>query len=359
MFAVTLALIAATLPVPHGRTLTVGPGGQYATPQAAANAAQRGDTVEIAQGTYGNGLTVKRDGITFRGNGNVTIKPKLTINADDLTFENLTFQGSDRFGAYADGRRNLTFRNFTISDSQDGGLVLLNTSSVLIDGCEIKGTNARGTKADHEAMSIADGSRDVEVRNCHVHDNGEEGIDVKYTANARVKVHDNIVRNNRGPNIYVDSSTHVEVYNNITSGTKNETKSGIALAVEDWSESRVLDNVKVYNNISYGNAQAGLSIWVQSSGTVSNVQIINNTFYDNKKGSISFDGDKYAGANILRNNIFERQTGHEAFTADHNLVGAPDARAIDAGSADLAPAFDIEGHPRPRGNGYDIGAHER
>ncbi|MDT7786368.1 MAG: hypothetical protein QOF58_4787 [Pseudonocardiales bacterium] len=359
MFAVTLALVAAVLPAPQGRTLTVGPGGQYATPQAAANAAQPGDTVEIAQGTYTGGLTVKRNGITFRGNGNVTIKPKLTINANNLTFENLTFQGSDRFGAYADGRNNLTFRNFRVNGSQDGGLVLLNTSGVLVDGCEITGTNARGTKADHEAMSIGHGSRDVEIRHCNVHDNGEEGIDVKYTENARVKIHDNIVSNNRGPNIYVDSATHVEIYNNVSSGTKNETKSGIALAVEDYAENRVLDNVKVYNNISYGNAQSGLSIWVQSTGVVSNVQIINNTFYGNKKGSIWFAGDKYAGTNVPRNNIFERATSHEAFVSDHNLVGAPDARAIDAGSPDLAPAFDVDGRPRPQGNGYDIGAHER
>ncbi|KJK40826.1 hypothetical protein UK23_40235 [Lentzea aerocolonigenes] len=355
----TLALVAAVLSAPQDRTLTVGPGGQYATPQAAANAAQPGDTVEITQGTYAGGLTVKRDGITFRGNGNVTITPKLTINAGNLTFENLTFQGSDRFGAYADGRNNLTFRNLKINGSQDGGLVLLNTSNVLIDGCEITGTNARGTKADHEAMSIGHGSRDVEVRHCNVHDNGEEGIDVKYTENARVKIHDNIMSNNRGPNIYVDSATHVEVYNNISSGTKNETKSGIALAVEDYAENRVLDNVKVYNNISYGNAQAGLSIWVQSTGTVSNVQIINNTFYGNKKGSIWFGGDKYAGTNILRNNIFERATSHEAFKADHNHVGAEGPDTVDAGSAEGAPAFDIEGNPRPQGKAHDIGAHER
>lgn len=360
MFAATLALVAATLPAPQGSTLTVGPGGQYATPQAAADAARTGDTVEIAPGTYTGGLTVKRGGITFRGKGNVTIKSALTIKDNsNLTFENLTFQGATRFGAHADGASNLTFRNFGINGSQDGGLVLLNTSNVLIDGCEIRGTNARGTKADHEALSIGHGSRDVEVRHCNVHDNGEEGIDVKYTENARVKIHDNVVRDNRGPNIYVDSATHVEVYNNISSSTKNETKAGIALAVEDWAENRVLDNVKIYNNVSYGNAQAGLSIWVESTGVVSNVQIINNTFYGNKKGSIVFDGDQYAGTNVLRNNIFERQTGHAAFSSDHNLVGEPGPGAIDAGSAEGAPAFDIDGRPRPQGKAHDIGACER
>ena len=367
IIALSLALVAASSPAPEaGRTLTVGPGGQYATVQAAADQARPGDTVRIAPGTYTGGLKIKRSGttgspITFIGRA--TIKGALAIGSYSyLHFENVTFAGSTRFDAHADGAHDLTFRDFGVNGSQDGGLVLLNTSNVLVDGCEIRGTNARGTKADHEAMSVADGSRDVEVRRCNVHDNGEEGIDVKYTENARVKIHDNVVRNNRGPNIYVDSASDVEVYNNIVSGTHGDTKAGIALAVEDWAETRVLDNVKVYNNVSYGNKQAGLSIWVQSTGVVSNVQIVNNTFYGNAKGSISFDGDEYRGVNILRNNVFEKATGHEAFVSDHNVIGDPGfvnpregdfhlrpaaSRAIDKGSAENAPAFDLDGKARP------------
>ncbi|ALG11921.1 right-handed parallel beta-helix repeat-containing protein [Kibdelosporangium phytohabitans] len=375
-------------PPASGRTLTVGPGGQYATVQAAADAARPGDNVRIAPGEYTGGLSIKTSGspgkyITFYSeDGRAVVKGRggskglLALgNHSWLRFHNLTFAGSRGFGAYADGAHDLVFENFGIDGSQDGGLVLLNTSNALVDGCEIKGTNAEGTSADHEALTLGHGSRDIEVRHCDVHDNGEEGIDVKYTENARISIHHNVSSNNRGPNIYVDSASDVQVYNNVARGTKNATKAGIALAVEDWSETRVLDNVKVYNNVSYGNAQAGLSIWVESSGTLSNVEIVNNTFHGNKKGAISFDGDEYDGVNILRNNIFAEGpvSGNGAFTTDHNVTGNPGfvnpaasdfhltegaAKAIDKGSAASAPAFDLDDKPRPAGAGHDVGAYE-
>ncbi|ONI90104.1 hypothetical protein ALI144C_03520 [Actinosynnema sp. ALI-1.44] len=386
----TTAAGAASADVPppvSGRTLTVGPGGQYSTVQAAADAARPGDNVRIAPGVHTGGLSIRTSGspgkyITFYSEGGTAVvkgrggsKGLLALgNHSWLRFHNLTFAGSRGFGAYADGGHDLVFENFGIDGSQDGGLVLLNTSNVLVDGCEIKGTNAEGTSADHEALSLGHGTRDAEVRNCRVHDNGEEGIDVKYTENARISIHDNVSSNNRGPNIYVDSASDVQVYNNVVSGAKGETKAGIALAVEDWSETRELDNVKVYNNVSYGNAQAGLSIWVESSGTLSNVHIVNNTFYGNKKGAISFDGDEYAGVNILRNNIFaEGPAANTGFVSDHNVTGDPGfadpragdfhltaaaAKAIDKGSAAYAPAFDRDNNPRPACAGHDIGAYE-
>ncbi|SDZ43267.1 Nitrous oxidase accessory protein NosD, contains tandem CASH domains [Amycolatopsis xylanica] len=370
-------------PPASGRTLTVGPGGQYSTVQAAADAARPGDNVSIAAGTYPGGLTLKQSGapgkyITFYGQGGTAViqgKDGLALGDRSwLRFTNVTVSGSSRFGVYAYQAHDLVFQKFGIDGSQDGGLVLLDTANAVIDGCDIRGTNARGTSADHEAMSLGEGSRDIEVKHCRVHDNGEEGIDVKYTENARISIHDNVSSNNRGPNIYVDSSSGVEIYNNVASGTKNNTKAGIALAVEDYSESRKLDNVKVYNNVSYGNSQAGLSIWVESTGVISNVRIINNTFYGNAQGAMWFGGDEYAGVNVLRNNIYaEGNFTHPAFTSDHNVAGDPgfvdpragdfhlrpgSAKAVDRGSATGAPAFDLDNKPRPRGAGHDIGAYE-
>lgn len=201
-----------------------------------------------------------------------------------LEFRGLTVAGSTGFGVYAEGAHDLVFDRFGVDGAQDGGLVLVATRRATIRNCDIRGTNARGTSADHEALSIASGSSDVEVSGCRVHDNGEEGIDVKYDDAARVKIHHNVVTGNRGPNIYVDSSSTVDVYANVVSGTRNAGKAGIGLAVEDYSETRLLSGVRVFDNLSTGNAQAGLDLWVESTGTMRDLTVVNNTFAEQREG---------------------------------------------------------------------------
>lgn len=373
-------------PPASGKTITVGPDGDFATVQEAADAAKPGDNVEIAAGTYDGGLTISTSGdtdkyITFYGEGGPAVvtggdgEDGLIAIGDSswIRFIDVTSKDSGGFGIMANGANNLVFQNVTVDGSQDGGLVMLNTSDVLVDGCEITGTNAEGPSADHEALSLGSGGSNFEVRGCKVHDNGEEGIDVKYSDEANAKIHDNLAYGNRGPNIYIDSSSTVDVYNNTVYATKNESKAGIMLGVEHYSDSQKLSNVKVYNNIVYGNANAGLTFWKESGGTMSDIQIVNNTFDGNAGGAINF-GESIDGDNLLRNNIFgEGDVSSDDFTADHNVSGDPGfadpaggdyhltagSQAIDAGSADGAPAFDHDNAPRPAGAGVDVGAYEQ
>lgn len=378
---------AVDVPPPaSGRTITVGPGGEYATIQEAADVAQPGDNVEIAAGTYDGGLNITTSGapdqyITFYGKDGAAVvtgdggENGLIAIGDSswLRFIDVTSAGSSGFAVMANGASDLVFQNFTIDGSQDGGLVLLQTSNVLVDGCDISGTNAEGTSADGEAMSLGSGGTNFEVRDCTVHDNGEEGIDVKYADDAQAKIHDNVVYGNRGPNIYVDSSSNVEVFNNTVYSTGHESKAGIMLAVEDYSESKVLDNVKVYNNVVYGNANAGLTFWKESDGSITNIQIVNNTFHGNASGAVT-SGTDVGGENLLRNNIFgEGDVALDNFVTDHNVAGdpgfvdpdagdfhlAPGSAAIDAGAAEGAPAFDRDYKPRPAGAAVDAGAYEQ
>ncbi|WP_318307183.1 right-handed parallel beta-helix repeat-containing protein [Amycolatopsis solani] len=368
---------------PMARTLRVGPHGQYAGVQAAADAARPGDTVAIEAGAYPGGLTVHRDGapgrpIRFTGVGGTAVLTGaggLAVGGHGwLEFTDVSVAGSARFGVYAEGAHDLVFDRFGVDGSRDGGLVLVGTRRVRVANCDIRGTNARGTAADHEALSIASGSSDVEVSGCRVHDNGEEGIDVKYDDAARVKIHHNVVTGNRGPDIYVDSSSTVDVYANAVGGTREATKAGIGLAVEDYSESRLLSEIRVFDNLSTGNAQAGLSLWTESTGTMRDLTIVNNTFDGNARGSLLIDADRFTGTNTLRNNVFgDGPVDTGPFAADHNFAGNPGfadpahgdyhlaegSAAVDAGSPRRAPVFDLDGVARPAGAGFDIGAYER
>ncbi len=372
-------------PVP--RTWRVGPHGPYTTVQAAADLARPGDTVEIEAGTYPGGLTVRRDGapgrpIRFTGTGGTAVLTGaggpaglLAVGGHGwLEFTDVTVAGSTGFGVYAEGAHDLVFDRFGVDGARDGGLVLVGTRRVRVANCDIRGTNSRGTSADHEALTIASGSSDVEVSGCRVHGNGEEGIDVKYDEAARVKIHHNVVTGNRGPDVYVDSSSTVDVYANVVGDTGEATKAGIGLAVEDYSENRLLSDVRVFDNLSTGNAQAGLSLWVESTGTMRDLKIVNNTFAGNARGSLLIDADRFTGTNTLRNNVFgDGPVDAGPFAADHNFAGNPGfadpargdyhlaagSAAIDAGSPRHAPAFDLDGVARPAGAGFDIGAYER
>jgi hypothetical protein len=81
-------------------TLEVRPGGQYATPSAAIDAASAGDTVSIAPGQYFDCAVVKSPRLTIQGEGDPTKvvmtdkacggKALLVIEAPDVTVRNLT-----------------------------------------------------------------------------------------------------------------------------------------------------------------------------------------------------------------------------------------------------------------------------
>lgn len=45
-------------------------------------------------------------------------------------------------------------RDCEVADSSDGGIVILDSTDLLIEGCEVHGNNARGTDASNEAISV-------------------------------------------------------------------------------------------------------------------------------------------------------------------------------------------------------------
>jgi len=363
--------------MPSGPVINVAKGGSISSALAKA---KPGDTVLVPGGTYSGGLDVGVDGapgkpitiqavpgqkvtITGGGGGNGLVD---LGGRSNITMIGISVKGSGSHGIFAEGAKNIVLRDCEVADSQDGGIVFLESSNIKVQRCDIHGNNARGTSASNEAMSF-DHTDNFEISFSKVHGNGEEGIDAKYESSAG-KIFSNTVDGNRGPNIYVDSAKNVEVFNNTVTGTTEDSKPGISIAVEDLSETRRAADIKVYNNVVRGNAGGGIGFWTESSGSFSGIQILNNTIVNNAKSDLRFDGGNFSGLNILRNNILGSAGGTGGFKADSNIIGGigglldntlkvvAGSKAIGAGNPDGAPIFDITGAKRT--GGIDIGAFE-
>lgn len=323
----------------------------------------------------------------------------LANSANYITFTGITFANSSSYGLEAVDSSNLIVTNCEVSYSQNGGLVFRGGSNILVDGAHVHHTNQLGLTASHEAVSFA-GISGFEIRNSHVHDGGEEGIDAKY-GSVNGKIHHNTVTANRGPNIYIDGASAIAIYNNNVSVTTTDSndKSNITLAVE-ISAHKVSD-IAIYNNILH-NALGGISFFVDpglpvSSTNFNSITVFNNLFYKHTSRG-AFRSAKYAAhiSNLqVKNNIFWGNTTNFDDTTvpiiDNNIfsntpTGAkpagsnarttayigfmnespgsldfrlkPDSPAIDAG-INLGITRDYDNTARPQGVAVDIGPFER
>jgi len=252
-------------------------------PSSAISSASAGDIILIPPGSYGS-LNVSKSGsanncITIMGNGGLATFSGADISGSYVRIMNVSSKGSGTYGWSLDGTNHITLANVKVEGSKNGGINFPGANHILIDGCDVARTNGGpGSGGEGEAISVADGTTDSEVRFCKVHDSGEEGIDVKYSNNktTNVTVHDNEVYNNGGPNIYIDGVNGVKVYNNKVYGATKDSKSGIMLGCEsEWAPSSPSQNIEIYNNEIHDNAAAGISIYDGGCG-ISNVNIHDN-----------------------------------------------------------------------------------
>lgn len=130
--------------VPGGRVLRVGAGRQFATPAAAAQAAQSGDTVEFDAGTYPSGSALwPQDNLTIRGvasgdDGKSVARARILASArgiedrdvwlmtgNEVRIENVEISGA-RAGTSRNGAairhmgRNLALRNVYLHNNENG-----------------------------------------------------------------------------------------------------------------------------------------------------------------------------------------------------------------------------------------------
>ncbi len=94
-----LTLALGLVPMAHGDTLCVNTGGTdgcEGSIQAAVDAAVAGDTINVATGTYVEGVSVNKS-VTLEASGTPVVQGGFSIAADNVTVNGFTFEGGYTF----------------------------------------------------------------------------------------------------------------------------------------------------------------------------------------------------------------------------------------------------------------------
>jgi MYXO-CTERM domain-containing protein len=188
MLATAVVALLATSAAEAATQRKVGPGSPYAKPCDAVAAAQPGDVIEIAPGTYTDSCTIGVKGITLKGVGG---RPKIDLS------------GSDHPAQYK-------------------GIYVVEADDVRVENLELTGAHISAANGENAAGLRVTGNN-VVVKGCYIHDNqngilGTEAVagstlTVESTELARNAIGDGCNQGGCTHNIYVAFGKLVFQYN--------------------------------------------------------------------------------------------------------------------------------------------------
>jgi len=223
----------------------------HATIQQAVDAAQAGDTVQVAEGVYVENVRLKQ-GIILEGGWN-----------SDFT------------------ERNPAEHKTTIDGREKAGWTVLAADDATIDGFTIINATVLEINGEKIGAGIRCESTSPTIKNNTIINNAPAGI---YCFESYAVIHDNIISDNLEAGVYFEKS-NVSIYDNVIQGN---IKSGIMSGGKVESKSEI-----VRNEISF-NKMAGIEF------KASDVSLRNNLIHNNGLAGIVFENFK---AKIINNTI--------------------------------------------------------
>ena len=224
----------------------------HATIQAAVDAAQAGDVILVAKGTYDPFVVDGKTGITLKGKG----KPEVdatgmaapaaaVLNSSGIVLEGFVFRSPDDVGE-ADGvlvlsSTDVTIRKCTIEDIGSDGIRSSDSSGLLIEKCTIQRTSSDGIEFDEDDALLLPPPTASIIRKNKFLNIGDDGIDldgnghlvekntVDDTGSAGIKVEggpNNVVEKNKIRNagdrgVNVEGDDNLVVRNKISDGNSD------------------------------------------------------------------------------------------------------------------------------------------
>lgn len=330
----------------------------YQTMNSAVVAAQPGDEIWVAKGTYSENLFIGVGGVGLYGGfagtetardqrdyrNNVTTMTTGSITdqasgADAVTISGFTFQGIGT-GFYIDSSLAIISDNvFTGNLGAYPGIVLYILGSATVTNNIISGNTQLGTGIiDIEAFGDA-----VISNNAIVGNSTTNGAAIYVLGTATIT--NNLIANNtaltNGAGINVQPSGSATITNNTIAGNliSNGPYKGEGAGIYAGGNATITNNIVAFNSSGIFSANAGI--------TVRNTDIFGNSDYDVN----GFTNPAGANGNVALDPLFQTAT-------DFSLQsGSP---CINAGTDTVIASGDkdLNGNPRIYGPHVDMGAYE-
>jgi len=393
----------------------------WRTIQKAASTLVAGDTVYIKNGTYHETVQPKNSGTSkgyivysaYPGHNPIIdgagvsgdYRGLFAVRGSYIIISGLTVRNSKAAAIHVRGSNNIIIRGNRTEESASSGIGIWRSSNIVVDGNVV--VNAVNTPSGlQECITIADVEH-FQVKNNQVYTKDNRsingpGIDVK-DSSSYGEIFKNVIHDLPTSGIYVDAWDGYNHHHDIFQNYIYNTNTGISIGSERDGEVRYLD---IYNNVIYHVSYAGISFQqAGNDGLRRDIDIFNNTIVESySHGGAGILVRTYNVQNIvLINNLInfgpDTSSGQikaylpEEIVSITNLVYGPkkqtqdpDLVEITAGTIDADPMFvsretqdfrlqadspavdsgsdvnltsDYDGHSRPQGMGYDIGAFER
>lgn len=288
-----------------------------------------GDVVLVRSGTYPENVTIARSGTE---SAPVTVKafpgerPRLTgrlkVEADHVGVSGFVIEGR------------------TATNPADVALYVSGADDVQITSNEV-------TRAGQSGIFVGDGSSRTRIISNWIHQNGrndflDHGI---YVENADgTLIANNLISANVGYGIqlYPNADDSVVTQNTIV----RNGRSGVIVG----GEKTTADGNTIVNNIVSFNGEQGIrTFW---GGPVGRGNVAsNNLVYGNPEGGVAGKGLKASATLNEHPGFVDGPQGEYRLRSD--------SPAVDRAEGPNTMPYDFNGHPRPQGEGSDLGAFER
>lgn len=374
------------------------PASAWATLVHAAAEVGPGDTVRVADGDY-QGFYLTTSGsaespIHFLAEGDAV----RIVQDNPITDDGINLEGASHViveGFVVDGRTRAGIRavlgsHVTIRGNRLGYNSRWGLFTGFVDDLLAEGNEAHHSQDEH-GIYVSNSSDRPVVRGNHLHHNHANGLHMNGDADAccgdglieDALVENNVIHGNGvggGSGINLDGGVGAVIRNNLL---YDNHASGISLYRIDAAGPST-GNLVVNNTIV--NAADGRWCVNLRDGATGNT-VRNNILYNHHsyRGALSVSANSLPGLVSDYNAVIGRFTtddgdsvldlaGWQALGHDVHSVSAtpgelflvpgsdfrllPNAPAVDAGIASGAPATDLDGAPRPVGDGFDVGAYE-